>query len=190
MPQNDLHKKNWCRIYFFHSEIAGVVNWIGLLYILRNCTILRIIYMRLMVLLKIQMLHLKKKWLQKRLLASANKFWQITPRQIFQSPIQHWFHLASHIYIMLNHHRPVLVQKRKVNEHRNPIRLLAGGSPNLPFILLWCTGMLRDMRVRIGGQYLLRLITESLPFSLDILDHYYLSDIWGPEQHVHEVLIT
>ncbi len=46
------------------------------------------------------------------------------------------------------------------------------------------------VRTRTGGQYLLRLITEYLPFSHDILDHYYLSDIWGPEQRVYEEMIT
>ncbi len=46
------------------------------------------------------------------------------------------------------------------------------------------------VRTRTGGQYLLRLITEYLPFSLDILDHYYLSDIWGLEQRVYEEMIT
>lgn len=36
----------------------------------------------------------------------------------------------------------------------------------------------------------LGLITECLPFSPDILDYYYLSDISAPEQRVYKELIT
>lgn len=40
------------------------------------------------------------------------------------------------------------------------------------------------------GPCSLCLITECLPFSPDILDYYYLSDISAPEQRVYKELIT
>lgn len=40
------------------------------------------------------------------------------------------------------------------------------------------------------GPRALSLITERLPFSPDILDYYYLSDISAPEQRVYKELIT
>lgn len=40
------------------------------------------------------------------------------------------------------------------------------------------------------GPRALGLITERLPFSPDILDYYYLSDISAPERRVYKELIT